>query len=115
MTKTTIVDGIECELVETGFGKRKPKQLYATIPLDWIKDLPGESRKAKLIAILWCYSSLKGGGWFPCGNIVCERYGISPSQKTRILASLQESGHIELKRSPGKAVQVKLVKPPGWN
>ncbi|MBN2644373.1 hypothetical protein [Trichloromonas sp.] len=114
MGKTMIVDDIECEQVEFGTRKREPRQLYATIPLDWIKDLPGESRKVKLITILWCYSSLKGGGWFSCGNKVCERYGISPSQKSRILASLEKSGHLELKLSPGKAVQVKLTKPLGW-
>ena len=110
-----IVDGIECKQVSVeGSGERKPKQLYATIPLDWLRGLQGESGKAKLISILWCYSAMEGGEWFSCGNKICGRYGISPSQKARILASLQESGHIELRHSPGKAVQVKLIKPPGW-
>lgn len=110
-----IVNSIECKrvLVE-GFEERRPKQLYATIPLDWLKGLHGESGKAKLISVLWCYSAMEGGGWFSCGNKVCDRYGISPSQKARILASLQKSGHIELRHSPGKAVQVRLVKPTGW-
>lgn len=110
-----ILEGIECKPVPVkGARERKPKQLYAKIPLDWVKNLPGESAKAKLIAILWCYSGMEQSEWFSCRNKICERYGISQSQKTRILKSLEASGHIKLRNSPGKTVQVKLVKPPGW-
>lgn len=111
-----IVNGIECELVNNKAGQKiaASKPLYAQVPLEWLHNLPGESTKVKLIVILWCYSGMEKGGWFPLGNRTCRQYGISPSQKSRILVSLQESGHVELHNEPGKAVRVKVVKPTGW-
>lgn len=110
-----IVNGIECEPAESVKRRsKKPHPLYATIPLEWLNDLPGESGKVKLIVILWCYGGMAKGEWFPLGNNICRRYGISPSQKSRILTSLKKSGHLELKHKPGKAVQVKIVRPIGW-
>jgi DNA-binding MarR family transcriptional regulator len=110
-----IVDGIECRPAESeNCRSKKLPSLYATIPLEWLNDLPGESGKVKLIGILWCYSGMAKGEWFPLGNEICRRYRISPSQKSRILKSLEKSGHVELKHKAGKALQVRIVRPINW-
>ena len=110
-----IVDGIECKPAESEKRRsKKPNLLYATIPLEWLENLSGESGKVKLIAVLWCYSGMAKGGWFTLGNKICRRYGISPSQKSRILTSLKKSGHVELRHEAGKALQARIVRPPDW-
>ena len=110
------INGIACNRIETGAG-RKEKDLrkrYGTIPLAWLKNLPGNSGKVKLVAILWFLNAVKGGGWFSIGQKLRKEYGISPSQQNKILMSLEKSEHVKLRHSPGKAVQIRLIKPEGW-
>ena len=110
------INGIACERIETGAGRKikDSGKRYGTIPLAWLKNFPGNSGKAKLVAILWFLNAVKGGGWFSIGQKLRKEYRISPSQQNKTLISLEKSGHIMLRRSPGKAIQIKLIKPEGW-
>ena len=111
------IGGIACKRIETSLGRKvkgKGKR-YGTIPLLWLKDLPGDSGKTKVITILWFLDAVKGRGWFSIDGKMCKEFGISPSQKIKILTSLEKSGHVKLRRSPGKAIKIRLLKPGGWN
>ena len=111
-----IVDNIECEVIlPTSANKNKDPKLYATIPLEWLQGLSGESGKVKVIVLLWCLGGMAKGKWFKFGNNICERYGVTPSQKNKILTALECTGHIELRKAPGKTTMVKIVKPAGWS
>jgi hypothetical protein len=113
---TECINGIPCRRIETGIGRKvqnKGKR-YGTIPLSWLKDLTGDSGKTKVVTILWFFDAVKGGGWFSIDCKTCKEYGISPSQKIKILRSLEKSGHVKLQCSPGKAIQIRLIKPEGW-
>ena len=110
------IGGIACKRIETSLG-RKVKGMdkrYGIIPLAWLRNLPGDSGKAKVITILWFLDAVKGRRWFSIDGKMCKEFGISPSQKIKILSSLEKSGHVELQRSPGKAIQIRLIKPKGW-
>ena len=113
---TECINGIACNRIETGAGRKiqNREKRYGAIPLAWLKNLPGESGKAKVITILWFLNAVKGGGWFSIDGKTLKEYGISPSQKLKILTSLEKSGHVKLRRSPGKTIQIRLIKPKGW-
>ena len=113
---TECINGIPCRRIETSGGKKvqNNKKRYGTIPLAWMKNLPGDSGKTKIVTILWFLNAVKGGGWFSIDGQIRKEYGISPSQKIKILRSLEKSGHIKLRRSLGKAIQIQLIKPEGW-
>ena len=113
---TEYINGIPCRRIETS-GDRKvqnSKKRYGTIPLAWMKNLPGDSGKGKVIAILWFLNAVKGGDWFSIDSQTRKEFGISSSQKVKILTSLEKSGHVKLQRSLGKSIQIKLIKPKGW-
>jgi len=110
------INGIACRTIETGIGRKvqnKGKR-YGAIPLSWLKDLPGDSGKTKVVTILWFLNAVKGGGWFSIDGQIRKEYGISPSQKIKILRSLEKSGHVKLWRQPGKAIKIRVIKPAGW-
>ena len=110
-----IIDGIECRAVTSPTANTgRNTRLYATIPLDWLRGLTGESGKVIVISLLWCLGGMAKGEWFKFGNNICNRYGVTPSQKNKILSVLESTGHIKLKRAPGKTTMVKIVKPAGW-
>lgn len=113
---TKYINGIACRRIETGAGRKiqNREKRYGAIPLAWLKNLPGDSGKAKVITILWFLNAVQGGGWFSLSGKICREYGISASQRFKILASLEKSGHIELQRSPGKSTMIRLNKPRGW-
>ena len=113
---TECIDGIACKRIETGAGRKVQYQSkrYGTIPLSWLRNLPGDSGKTKVITLLWYLNAVKRGGWVSIDGQTRKEYGISSSQKNKILKSLEKSGHVKLKRSPGKAIKIKLVKPKGW-
>jgi hypothetical protein len=113
---TECINGIDCNRIETGAGRKVQtrKKRYGAIPLAWLKNLAGDSGKAKVITILWFLNAVKGDGWFSIDGNMRKEYGISPSQKIKILTSLEKSGHVQLRRSPGKAIQIRLIKPKGW-
>ena len=110
------INGIACRRIETGVGRKvqKKSKTYGTIPLAWLKNLPGNSGKAKVIAILWFLDAVKGGDWFSINGQIRKEYGISSNQTIKILTSLERSKHIKLQLSPGKATKIRLVKPEGW-
>jgi hypothetical protein len=113
---TECINGIPCRRIETGIGRKvqnKGKK-YGAIPLSWLKDLPGDSGKAKMIVILWFLNGVKGGDWFSISGQILKEYAMSSNQKNKILTSLEKSGHVRLQRSSGKAIQIRLVKPEGW-
>lgn len=111
-----VIDDIECRVISpVPANKNRTTKLYATIPLDWLNGLTGENGKVKIIVLLWCLGGMAKGEWFKFGNAVCKRYGVTPSQKNKILTALACSGHIELRREPGKATRVKIIKPAGWD
>ncbi len=113
---TEYINGIACKRIETGAGRKlqdKGKR-YGTIPLAWVKNLPGDSGKAKVVALLWFLNAVKRGDWFSIDSKIRREFGISSSQKVKILTSLEKSGHVKLQRSPGKAIKIKLIKPTGW-
>jgi hypothetical protein len=78
------------------------------------EDKPLISPKAKVITVLWFLNAVKQGGWFSINGQTRREYEISSSLTNKILASLESSGHVKLWRSPGKAIQIKLIKPKGW-
>jgi len=111
-----IVDDIDCRVISTtSTNKKGVTKLYATIPLDWLIGLTGECGKVKVYTLLWCLSGMAKGQWFKFGNNICEKYGVTPSQKNKILTTLECTGHIELRKAPGKTTMVKIVKPAGWS
>ena len=113
---TEYINGISCRRIDTS-GDRKvqnSKKRYGTIPLAWMKNLSGDSGKSKVIAILWFLNAVKGGDWFSINSQTRREFGISSSQKVKILTSLEKSGHVDLLRSPGKSIQIRLIKPEGW-
>ena len=60
---TDCINGIACKRLETGTGRKVKDRgkRYGTIPLAWLKNLPGDSGKAKVITILWFLNAVKGG------------------------------------------------------
>lgn len=110
------IDGIECKPVPTKHSTQKNtnKKLYATIPLEWLTHLPGNSVKTKVIALLWCLGGMSSKEWFKFSNEFCKKFGVTSSQKNKVLTNLENSGHIVLNREIGRTTKVKLIKPIGW-
>ena len=103
------VHGIPCKRV--GAIPTRKDGLYAVIPLEVLHNLEGNSDKAKLLVLLWCYGRMNTGECFTLSGKVLKQYGISPHQKRKILASFEATGLLELKKQPGKATEIKLIVP----
>ncbi len=107
-----IINGIECRKVSTG---NKPststKDLYVKIPLDWLQKLPPRSGMAKVCCLLWAYGAMSKKNWFTISNKIFSQYDISAARKNVILQCLADCGCIELKASPGKSYQIRIIKP----
>jgi hypothetical protein len=113
---TECISGIACKRIETGAGRKVQDKgmRYGAIPLAWLKNLPGDSGKAKVITILWFLSAVKREDWFKINGQTRKEHGLSSSLTNKILASFEKSGHVKLRRSLGKSIQIKLIKPTGW-
>lgn len=110
-----IIDGVICRKVGTYSDQPTNKnKFYGSVPLEWLLDLPPRSGAIKVVVILWAYSAMCCGKWFSVSNNIFKEYGVSAARKNEILLTLERAGKIKLKRAPGKAFQIKLVKPKGW-
>jgi hypothetical protein len=111
----TLIDGIECRKIS--IDNKSPtsaKRLHAIVPLEWLQELPPRSGMAKVCCLLWAYGVMSKRTWFTVSNRIFSKYNISAARKNTILQSLVECGCIELRTSPGKAYQIRIVKPEGW-
>ncbi len=107
-----IYEGVTCKLFDSQYSSMMGKRVrdrYAKIPLKWLDGLGGESCKVKVVALLWFLSAVNNRGWFRFSNKISREYGVSASQKNKILSMLVDSGHVELRRKPGKTVEVRLL------
>ncbi len=108
----TIIDGIACRKISTDSeSSTSVKNLYATIRLDWLRKLPPRSGIAKVCCLLWAYGAMSKKNWFTISNKIFSQYDISAARKNVILQCLADCGCIELKASPGKSYQIRIIKP----
>jgi len=109
----TIINGIECRKIHIDSKSSKSaKKLYAIVPLNWLQKLPQRSGIAKVCCLLWAYGAMSRKDWFSVSNNIFNQYGISAARKNVILQHLAECGCIELRTSPGKAYQIRIIKNP---
>lgn len=101
------IDGVECKRVSRM--AKKENELYAVIPLEALHKLGGNSDKAGMLVLLYCYGRMGKGGWFILSGRALKRYGITPQQKRKLLASFEESGLLKLRKQPGKSTEIRLT------
>lgn len=111
----TIVNGIECrEINIDGKSPTSTKKRHAIVPLEWLQGLPPRSGMTKVCCLLWAYGVMSKKTWFTVSNKIFSQYNISAARKNVILQILADCGCIELRTSPGKAYQIRILKPKGW-